>query len=98
MLRYLKGTKNWTLNLGGRVADIAGYTDSDWGGDRDDRKSIGTYVFCMGAGAISWKTKKQTSVALSSVKAEYMAMCQAAKEAIWLTGLLEDFSIDHSHR
>jgi hypothetical protein len=40
MLRYLKGTKSWTLNLGGSTPDIAGYTDSDWAGDRDDRKSI----------------------------------------------------------
>jgi len=48
----------------------------------------------MGDGGIYWKTKKQTSFALSSVEAEYMAMCQAAKEAIWLTGLLEDFGID----
>ena len=94
VLRYLKGTKQWTLNLGGRVADIAGYTDSDWGADRDDRKSTGAYVFRIGDGVISWKTKKQSSVALSSVEAEYMAMCQAAKEAVWLTGLLKDFGID----
>ena len=94
VLRYLKGTKHWTLNLGGRVADVAGYTDSDWGADRDDRKSIGAYVFRIGDAAISWKTKKQSSVALSSVEAEYMAMCQAAKEAVWLTGLLTDLGIE----
>ena len=94
VLRYLKGTKEWTLNLGGDIADIARFMDSDWGGDRDDRKSISAYVFRMGQGAILWKTKKQTSVALSSVEAEYMAMCQAAKEAVWLTGLLKDFGLD----
>ena len=44
--------------------------------------------FHMGNGAVLWRTKKQTSVALSSVEAEYMAICQAAKEALWLTGLL----------
>ena len=94
ILCYLKGTKRWTLNLGGQVADIASYTDSDWGADRDDRKSIGAYVFRIGDAAISWKTKKQSSVALSSVEVEYMAMCQAVKEAVWLTGLLKDFGID----
>ncbi len=94
VLHYLKGTKHWTLNLGGQVVDIAGYTDSDWGADRDDRKSIGAYVFRIGNAAISWKTKNQSSVALSSVEAEYMAMCQAAKEAVWLTGLLKDFNIE----
>ena len=93
VLRYLKGTSGRTLNLGGEVPDLAGFSDSDWGGDRDDRKSIGAYVFMMGDGAITWKTKKQSSVALSSVEAEYMGMCQAAKEAVWITGLLEDFGI-----
>ena len=84
----------WTLNLGGHVANITGYTDSDWGSDQDNRKSIGAYVFRLGDSVISWKTKKQSSVALSSVEAEYMAMCQAAKESVWLTGLFEDFGIN----
>ena len=66
ILWYLKGTKEWTLNLGD-VADIAGFSDSDWGGDRDNRRSISAYIFRMGGGSISWKTRKQTSVALSSV-------------------------------
>jgi hypothetical protein len=47
----------------------------------------------MGDGIVSWKSKKQTSVALSSVEAEYMAMCQAAKEAVWFVGLLQDIGI-----
>ena len=91
VLCYLKGAKHWTLNLGGRIVGIAGYTD---GANRDDRKSIGAYAFRIGDTAISWKTKKQFSVALSSVEAEYMAMRQAAKEVVWLTGLLKDFDID----
>lgn len=94
VLRYLKGTKAWTLNLGGDTADLAGFTDSDWGGNQDDRKSISAYVFRLGDGAVSWKTKKQNSVALSSVEAEYMAMCQAGKEAVWLTGFLKDLGIN----
>ena len=94
VLQYLKGMKTCTLNLGGTIPDIAGFSDSDWGGARDDRKSIGAYVFRIGDGAVSWKSKKQNSVALSSVEAEYMAMCQAAKEAVWLTGLLEDLGLD----
>jgi hypothetical protein len=58
VLRYLKGTKHWSLHLGGHVADVAGYSDSDWGGDCDDRRSTGAYVFRLGDGAISWKSKK----------------------------------------
>jgi len=63
-LRYIKGTKNRSLNLGGDVADLAECMDSDWGGDRDDQKSISAYIFRMGDGAISSKTKNQTSVTL----------------------------------
>ena len=94
VLRYLSGTRNRTLNLRGTIPDFAGFTDSDWGGDCDDRKSIGAYIFRLGDAAVSWKTKKQNSIALSSVEVEYMAMCQAAKEAVWLTGFLEDLGID----
>ena len=86
VLRYLKGTKEWTLNLGGDVADIVGFTVRI-GDDRDD--IVRTY-FAWDK-VLSRGTKKQTSVALSSVEAECMVMCQAAKEAVWLTGLLEDF-------
>ena len=70
--------------------DVAGFTDLDWGGDRDNRKSISVYIFHMANAAVSWKTKKQPSVALSSVETEYMAMCQAAKEAVWFTCPSED--------
>ena len=54
--------------------------NSDWGGDRDNRKVIDAYVFRISDGAISWKTKMQTSVTLSSVEAEYIAMCQATEK------------------
>ena len=94
VLSYLKGTKERCLHLGGGIPDIAGFSDSDWGSDHDDRKSTSAYIFRLGLRAVSWKSKKQTSVALSSVESEYMAMCQAAKEAVWLSGLLEDLGIE----
>jgi hypothetical protein len=94
VLRYLNGTKHRSLHLGGGIPDVAGFSDSDWGGDHDDRKSTGAYVFRLGLGSVSWKSKKQTSVALSTVESEYMAMCQAAKEAVWLNGLLEDLGVE----
>ena len=94
VIRYLSGTRNRTLNFGGANPDLASFTDSAWGGECNNRKSIGAYVFCLGDAAVSWKTKKQNSVALSSVEAEYMVMCQAAKVAVWLTGLLEDLGIN----
>src|SRR5258708_1177722 len=45
ILHYLKGTKHWSLHLGGHVTDVAGYSDSDWGGDCNDCKLMGAYIF-----------------------------------------------------
>ena len=94
VLSYLKGMKERCLHLGGGIPNIAGFSDSDWGSDHDNCKSTSAYVFCLRLRAVSWKLKKQTLVALSSVESEYMAMCQVAKEAVWLSGLLEDLGIE----
>ena len=67
VLRYLKGMKNRSLHLGGGIPDIASFSDSDWGGDHDDHKSTGAYIFRLGLGAVSWKSRKQASVAPSRV-------------------------------
>jgi len=70
-----------------RGGDCGGYTDADWGAG-EDRKSIKGYVFLINGGAISWASKKQTSVALSSTEAEYMVLTQGVKESLWLGNLL----------
>jgi len=57
ILHYLKGMKKWTFNLVGDIADMAGFTDSDWGGDRNDRKLISMYISHMGNSPILWKMK-----------------------------------------
>jgi hypothetical protein len=92
VLRYLKGTKDGKLTLGG-WAEITAYSDSNWGGDRDNRRSTGGYVFCIGAGAVSWSAKQQPTPALSSLEAEYMALTQATKEALWLKRFMGDLGI-----
>jgi hypothetical protein len=89
VLRYLKGTSDRALGLGGDLI-LRAYTDADYAGDQDDRKSTGAYVFTIGDGAVSWASKKQPVVALSTLEAEYMAMTQAAKEAIWIRSLLRE--------
>ncbi len=61
---------------------LKGYTDLDWGGCLDSRKSTGAYLFKLGGGADSRASKRQTSVALLSCEAEYMAACMASKEAV----------------
>jgi hypothetical protein len=69
-------------------ASLVGYTDSDWAGDTSDRKSTGGFVFLLAGGAISWRSKKQTIVALSTTEAEYIAASEASREALWLQGLI----------
>ena len=93
ILHYLKGTRGWKLTLGGKSAHIAGYTDTDWGSNCNDCQSIGAYIVKIGDGAVSWKSKKQTCVALSSMEAEYMALCQVAKESVWMVDFLNDLSV-----
>jgi len=96
ILRYVKGTADLELVLGAGDSglQLRGYTDADWGANDINRRSISGYIFKYGAGAISWSSKKQTSVALSSTEAEYMALTQAAKEAIWLKRLLKELGQD----
>ena len=90
VLRYLKGTLDVKLYLGGEDIALRGYCDADWAGDTNDRRSTTGYVFYVGMGAISWNSKRQPTIALSTVEAEYMAATQCIKEATWLRQLLAD--------
>ena len=85
---YLKGTVNMQLTFQGPLSNLVGYTDSDWAGDTATRRSTSGYVFNVGSAAISWSSKRQATVALSTCEAEYVGQTQAAKEAIWLRSLL----------
>jgi len=88
VFRYLAGTANRGLYYGTSMSGT-GFTDADWGSG-DDRKSIGGYAFILNGAAVSWNSKKQPTVALSSTEAEYIALTQAVKESIWLQALLLD--------
>lgn len=91
ILRYLKGTSSLKLEYSKNdKSRIVGYSDADWGGDQDDRRSCTGYVFTFSGGAISWASKRQATVALSSAEAEYMAMSCATQEALWLKQMEED--------
>jgi len=80
ILRYLKGTAHFVLKMGrtGRHGiDLVGWTDSDWAQDPDSRCSIGGFLPDVAGGVVSWQSKKQPTVALSTVEAEYMAAANA---------------------
>ena len=70
-----------------------GYTDSDFMLDKDSRKSTSGYVFMLGGGAISWRSIKQECTADSTSEAEYVAACEAAKEAVWLKRFLMELGV-----
>ena len=96
ILRYLKGTKNYAIkysansdNLHDKTNLFHGYADAAYA-NTDDFKSTSGYVFIVGDGAITWRSKKQTTVALSSTEAEYVALSEAGREACWLRNLFEE--------
>jgi Reverse transcriptase (RNA-dependent DNA polymerase) len=91
LLRYIAGTKDYGITFGGASPTFVGYCDADYAGDIDTRRSTSGYVFIMNGGAISWSSKRQTTVATSTTEAEYMAAASATKEALWLRSLLTDF-------
>jgi len=102
LLRYVKKTAHLGLTLGPfSTNDLHPilYSDADWAGDLDTRRSTGGYVCVLTTSsstgnpiqsAISWSSKRQQTVALSSTEAEYMALTQAAKEAIWVSRFLAE--------
>ena len=91
ILRYLKGTVYLGLSYK-KCADgnLIGYSDADWAADVDDRRSTSGNVLLLAKGAVSWLSKKQATVALSTAEAEYVALSVATQEAIWLRRLLTD--------
>ena len=68
--------------------DLVGFKDSDWAGDSIDQKSTSSYVFMFGGGPIFLSIKKNASISLSSVEAEYWGVVNACIQAVWLQGIL----------
>lgn len=97
VLKYLKGTMDKGLNysVNGNKKLVA-YSDSDFAGDVTDRKSTSGYVMMLGDCAISWSSKKQSIVTLSSTEAEFVAASAAAKEIKYLRNLLKDLGLEQT--
>lgn len=95
VLRYLKGTLNYgILYNSSRDKPLVGYVDADWGNCPDDRRSYTGYAFMLASGVISWESRKQRTVALSSTEAEYMGITDAVKEAVYLRRFLKELGFD----
>uniref|UniRef100_A0A2N9HJ44 Integrase catalytic domain-containing protein n=1 Tax=Fagus sylvatica TaxID=28930 RepID=A0A2N9HJ44_FAGSY len=96
IFRYLKGTAEYGILFSRQPGtnSVVGYMDADYAGEVDDRRSTTVYVFTLSGGPICWKSTLQSIVAMSTTEAEYMAVAEAAKEALWLKGLVKELGLN----
>ena len=101
LLRYLQETKDFGITYSASQPlpkpYLTCYSDADWGGDETTLQSTSGYVYLLSSGAISWQSKKQERVTLSSTEAEYVAMTLALKEGIWLKDFLKETTLFPDH-
>ena len=98
VLRYLKGT----LDLGIKYmslddSELCIFSDADWGNSVNDRKSVSGYVSMNAGGAVTWNSKKQPTVALSSMEAKYLTLLASTQEVLWLRTLFAELKIPFSN-
>ena len=97
ILRYVKGTLTSGLHIGaGPIDTLTAYTDADWAGCPDSRRSTSGYCVFLGDTLVSWSSKRQTTVSRSSAEAEYRAVAHAVAECCWLRQLLQELHISLS--
>lgn len=94
MFRYLKGTINRKLVFRNSNTELIGFSDADFARNVEERRSMTGYIFMLSGAAISWCSKAQRTVALSTTEAELMALVSAVQEALWLKRLENEIFID----
>ena len=91
VLRYLKGSQDIGLHIQpAKEQCLIGFSDADWAGSLDDRRSTGGYCIYLGPNLVSWSSKKQEIVAQSTEEAEFIAATAAVNQALWLKKLMDD--------
>src|SRR5207237_9593524 len=92
--KYLRRTKGMFLVYGGEEEfSLSGYTDASFQTNKDDSRSQSQFVFCLNRGAICWKSSNQSTVADSTTEVEYIAVSEAAKEALWIRKLMIEYGV-----
>ncbi len=94
VIGYIKNTVDYELTYS-RDGDISptAFVDADFGGCWDTRRSTSGYVFTIAGGAVSWSSKRQATVALSTVEAEYVAMSRCAQQMVWMQSWLDEVEV-----
>ncbi|KAF4990463.1 hypothetical protein FGRMN_8456 [Fusarium graminum] len=97
ILSYLRHTadKGLRYQRGDGSTNLVGFVDSDYAGCADTRRSTTGWVFMLAKAPISWSSQRQRTVALSTTDAEYVAAAEAAKEAVWIKGLINDLQLEN---
>ena len=90
LLRYLRGTSSTSLCFSKGKVTLQGFVDADHGRDVDSSKSTSGYIYTIGGTAVSWMSRLQKCVSLSSTEAEYVVIAEVGKEMIWLADYLEE--------
>jgi len=97
VVRYLAGTVEYGIMYGdSNSTTLYGYSDADYGGDLETRRSTTGYVFNVAGGAVSWSSKLQKTVAVSTTEAEYMAATVSVKEAVWGKSISVDLQLGNT--
>lgn len=95
ILAYIAGTKDLALHFGGNTHGSAiGYSDADYAGDIITRRSVTGFIFLFKGGPISWTSRQQQCVSLSTTESEFVAACESSKEAIWLSRLINEIQFE----
>ena len=97
VIGYIKNTLDYGLTYS-RDSELSptAFVDADYGGCMDTRRSTSGYVFMMAGGAVTWSSKRQTTVALSTVEAEYVAMSRCAQQMVWMHSWLDEVQIEYT--
>jgi Reverse transcriptase (RNA-dependent DNA polymerase) len=93
VLRYLKLSRNYSITYGNGPLNHTGFSDADWASDKNDRKSFTGYIFLVNNGPVSWSSHKQSTIAQSTLEAEYMALSDASRECIARCHLYEELCL-----
>ena len=98
VFRYLQGTKDLMLTYRRTdTLEVVGFSDSDYAGCVDDKKSTSNYIFMMAKGVVSWKSVKKTLTTSSTMEVEYVVCYEASCHAIWLQNFISTLEVCSLH-